>query len=66
MKEVKRLDVAKIKGALAEASVTQKAAAKHIGVCEATFISRMKRGNFKVTELAKLVELLKKPVTYFF
>lgn len=53
------LDVAKLKGVIAERGFSQREVAKAIGVTEKTFYTKMKKGVFGTDEAEAMIELLK-------
>jgi DNA-binding XRE family transcriptional regulator len=57
-----------LKAEMVRNGLTQKDVAKAIGISEKTFISRMKKGNFRFDEAQAMVDLLriKNPSAIFF
>ena len=57
-----------LKGIIAERETSQRAVAKHLGMTEKTFYSKMKKGVFDSDEISEMITLLdiKNPVKIFF
>lgn len=53
------LNVAKLRGIIAERGFSQRKVAQEIGITEKTFYSKMKKGVFGTDEVEKMVNLLK-------
>lgn len=52
------MNVPRLKGIIAERGLTQAKVAKHIGISERTFYTKMKKGVFGTDEAQKMVDLL--------
>lgn len=52
------MNVAKLRGVIAERGKTQRDVAKAIGVTEKTFYSKMKKGDFYIREAERMIEFL--------
>jgi transcriptional regulator with XRE-family HTH domain len=52
------IKTAKLRGIIAERGLSQKAVAKRLGINEATFYRKMKRGVFDSDEIDRMIEYL--------
>ncbi|MBQ3071780.1 MAG: DUF739 domain-containing protein [Oscillospiraceae bacterium] len=52
------MNIAKLRGVIAERGKTQREVAAAIGVCEKTFYLKMKNGSFGINEVEKMVAFL--------
>lgn len=52
------MNTAKLKGIIAERGYSQREVAKHIGITEKTFYSKMKKGVFGTDEATAMIRLL--------
>lgn len=57
-----------LKGIIAERDTSQRAVAKHLGMTEKTFYSKMKKGVFDSDEISEMISLLaiENPIEIFF
>lgn len=53
------MDTARLRGIIAEQGYSQRRVAKHLGISEKTFYSKMKKGIFGTDEVQCMVSLLK-------
>ena len=62
------INTSKLKGLIVERGYTQQDVASYIGITAKTFYAKMKTGNFYLTELDKIVEMLdiEDPTPVFF
>lgn len=58
----------KLRGIIAERGYSQRQVAKHLGITEKTFYTKMKNGSFGIDEADKMIELLniQEPMGIFF
>ena len=52
------INTSKLRGLIVERGYSQKDVASYIGISTKTFYSKMKTGNFYLTEIDKMVEML--------
>ena len=62
------VDTKRLKGVIVANGKTQKEVAKHLGISEKTFYTRMKNGVFGSDEIEKMIDYLKidDPISIFF
>lgn len=53
------MNVARLKGIIAENGLSQRDVAKAIGMSEKTFYTKMKKGKFGIDEAEAMIQLLK-------
>ena len=62
------VDTSKLRGIIAERGMSQRKVAKHLGIAEKTFYSKMKNGVFGTDEVDEMIDFLdiNNPMEIFF